>query len=157
MYRPCRLPVLFFLALCALSVQAAPPGMRVVPSSHSVKVTLDRLERLLHARGITPALRWDHAAKAHDVGVDLRPTELLMFGNPKLGSQLFTAEQTAGIDLPMKMLAWEDAEGRVWLGYNEPGWLAGRHGIRGRDAVLDRMARALADLAAQAAGPDPLP
>lgn len=152
-----RLPLVLLLALCSLAVQAAPPGMRVVASPHSVKVTLDRLERLVRARGITVALRWDHAAKAHDAGVALRPTALLMFGNPKLGSQLFTAAQTAGIDLPMKMLAWEDAEGRVWLGYNDPQWLAERHAIRDRDAVLARMARALAGLAAQATGTDPVP
>jgi len=152
-----RLPLVLLLALCSLAVQAAPPGMRVVASPHSVEVTLDRLERLVRARGITVALRWDHAEKARDAGVALRPTALLMFGNPKLGSQLFTAGQTAGIDLPMKMLAWEDAEGRVWLGYNDPQWIAERHAIRDRDAVLARMARALAGLAAQATGTDPVP
>ena len=83
------------------------------------------------------------AAKAEAVGIPLRPTELLIFGNPKLGSNMFTSAQSAGIDLPMKALAWEDADGKVWLGYNDPAYIAERHGISDREAVVEKMSGAL--------------
>ena len=77
------------------------------------------------------------------MGIALRPTELLIFGNPKLGSHFFTSEQTAGIDLPMKALAWKDANGQVWLGYNDPAYIARRHGINNRDDIVKKMTAAL--------------
>jgi uncharacterized protein (DUF302 family) len=97
----------------------------------------------LTKKGITIALRWNHAAKAEAVGIPLRPTELLIFGNPKLGSNMFTSQQTAGIDLPMKALAWEDKNGDVWLGYNDPKYIAHRHGITDRPEVVKKMSGAL--------------
>ncbi len=149
----------FFAALFLWGSQAVaggptpPEGMIVRPSHHDVSTTLDRLEAALKARGIPVALRWDHAAKARAVGISLRPTQLLLFGNPALGSHFFTAAQTAGIDLPMKALAWEDEGGRVWIGYNDPAWIARRHGITHREAVVAKMRAALASLVEQAAGP----
>ncbi|MEE4173717.1 MAG: DUF302 domain-containing protein, partial [Xanthomonadales bacterium] len=80
--------------------------------------------------------------------------ELLIFGNPALGTRFFTSAQTAGIDLPMKALAWEDGEGRVWLTYNDPGYIARRHGIDDRDEIVDKMRNALDALTDQAVAPD---
>lgn len=136
--------------LVAQPLSAAPEGMISKKSPYSVKVTLDRLEQLLQQKGITIVTRWSHDAGAKKAGIPLRPTELLLFGNPKLGSHLFTSAQTAGIDLPMKALAWEDAQGQVWLGYNDPAYIARRHGIGDRDEVLRKMSAALEALSTRA-------
>jgi uncharacterized protein (DUF302 family) len=106
------------------------PGLVSIPSRHPVKVTVDRLEASLKAKGITVFARIDHAAGAAAAGMLLRPTELLIFGNPTSGTPLMQAEQTTGIDLPLKALVWEDASGSVWIAYNDPAWLAVRHGLR---------------------------
>src|SRR5271170_3320447 len=102
-------------------------GLVSVASKYSVKDTLDRLEANLKAKDITVFARIDHAAGAASVAMPLRPTELLIFGNPKAGTPLMQSSQTIGIDLPLKILAWQDAAGQVWLTYNDPGWLARRH------------------------------
>ncbi|MFN2349059.1 MAG: DUF302 domain-containing protein [Thioalkalivibrio sp.] len=104
---------------------------------------MDRLENILKERGISIATRWDHQEGAQKVDIELRPTELIIFGNPKLGSHFFTSSQTAGIDLPMKALVWEDAQGQVWLGYNDPKYLAARHGIDDRNKTVQAMTKAL--------------
>ena len=136
--------VLFSLFFCAAVVQATEvEGLIVKKSQFSVSETITRLENALTKKGITIALRWNHAAKAEAVGIPLRPTELLIFGNPKLGSNMFTSQQTAGIDLPMKALAWEDENGDVWLGYNDPNYIAHRHGITDRAEVVKKMSGAL--------------
>ncbi len=136
----------------AVHAEEAVEGLIVKRSPYSVKVTLDRLESALKKKGITIALRWDHAARARAVGIDLRPTELLVFGNPKLGSHFFTSKQTAGIDLPMKALAWQDEKGQVWLGYNDPGYIARRHDIEDRAAIVAKMRGALDKLTDIAVG-----
>ena len=100
--------VLSFIALVPVQSIATENGIINKKSQFSVKETIDRLENVLRKKGITIVTRWNHAAGAKNVGIDLRPTELLIFGNPKLGSHFFTSQQTAGIDLPMKALAWED-------------------------------------------------
>jgi uncharacterized protein (DUF302 family) len=125
-------------------VQAQPvvDGLVVLASAHSVTETVDRLETALRTRDIAH-MRWDHATRAAEVDIPLRPTELMLFGNPALGSDLFTSRQTAGIDLPLKALAWEDAEGVVWFAYNDPAWIAARHGIADREEVVGRMTGAL--------------
>lgn len=144
------------LAIIAFGPATADPaGLVVKPSRYSVSETIDRLQTALTAKGIGIVTRWNHAEKAEGVGVSLRPTELLIFGNPKLGSAFFTSAQTAGIDLPMKALAWEDADGKVWLGYNDPSYIAERHGITDREPVVKKMAGALgamSDVATGAAG-----
>ncbi len=147
--------VLFVLALAFATPARAggPPGVITRPSHHGVAETLDRLEAALKKKGITIALRWNHAAKARAAGIPLRPTELLVFGNPRLGSHLFTSRQTAGLDLPMKVLAWEDENGKVWLSYNDPGHIAARHGITDRDPVVAKMRAALDRLTSAAAAP----
>jgi len=106
------------------------PGLASIQSGNSVKVTIDRLEAMLKNKGITVFARIDHAASAAAVGMSLRPTELLIFGDPTAGTRLMQAEQTIGIDLPLKALVWEDANGGVWISYNDPAWLAVRHGLR---------------------------
>ncbi len=129
-------------------------GLTTVPSAHGVKDTIDRLESEVKVKGMAVFARIDHAAGAKEVGLSLRPTELLIFGNAKAGTPLMQANQTIGIDLPLKVLAWEDAKGKVWLSYNEPAWLAGRHGMSGQVAdMTQRMAAALAAVAKAAAGP----
>jgi len=104
-------------------------GLTTLPSAHSVEETVDRLAAAVTAKGLTVFARIDHAKGAHDVGLELRPTELLILGNARGGTPLMQAQQTAGIDLPLKALAWEDAGGKVWLAYNDPEWIAARHGI----------------------------
>jgi uncharacterized protein (DUF302 family) len=104
-------------------------GLTTLPSRHAVKVTVDRLEAAAKAKGLTIFGRIDHAIGAKTVGLTLRPTELLIFGNAKGGTPLMQLQQTIGIDLPLKALAWEDAAGNSWLSYNEPAWLASRHGL----------------------------
>jgi uncharacterized protein (DUF302 family) len=105
------------------------PGLVSIRSRTSVKVTVDRLMASLKAKGITVFVRIDHAAGAAAVGMPLRPTELVIFGNPAAGTPLMQADQTIGIDLPLKVLVWEDASGEVWVAYNDPAWLAVRHGL----------------------------
>jgi len=132
---------------------AVPEGIIVVRSHHGVRATLDRLERILKAKGVTVALRWDHAARAKGVGLALRPTELLVFGNPRLGTRIMQGAQSAGIDMPLRALAWRDAEGRVWLGVTDPAWIAARHGAKGAEETVARMRAAVERLAREAAAP----
>lgn len=128
-------------------------GLVLTRSSHSVGETLDRLETVLRNKGLKIFARIDHGAGAKGAGVDLRPTQLLLFGNPKLGSQLLTSNQLAGIDLPMKALVWEDAQGQVWLAYNDPGYIATRHGIADRPGIISKMSGALNKLTGKATEP----
>jgi uncharacterized protein (DUF302 family) len=133
-------------------VMADENGMISKKSHYSVKETLDKLEAVLKKKGIGIALRWSHDAKAKSVGIPLRPTELLMFGNPKLGSHMFTANQTSGIDLPLKALAWEDEKGQVWLTYNDPAYIVKRHNIKNRSEIQAKMTGALNKLTNVATG-----
>jgi len=127
-------------------------GLITLPSAQGVKETVDRLASEVIAKGMTVFARIDHAAGAKEVGMALRPTEVLIFGNAKGGTPLMQAKQTIGIDLPLKALVWEDAEGKVWLSYNDPGWIARRHGATGVTEVTSRLAAALAGLARTATG-----
>src|SRR6516165_2057166 len=104
-------------------------GLMTLPSTHGPKETMSRLEAAVKAKGMTVFARIDHAAGAAAVGLPLRPTELLIFGNAKGGTPLMLAAQTMGIDLPLKVLVWQDASGKTWLSYNDPSWLAKRHGL----------------------------
>lgn len=140
-----RLLVFSLLSMFAASA-AADQGLVVKPSAYGVDETLDRLEQVLKTKGLTIFTRIDHSAGAANVGLDLRPTQVLIFGNPKMGTALMLSKQTAGIDLPMKVLAWKDEQGRVWLAYNDPAYLAGRHQINDRGDVLKKMTGALGKL-----------
>lgn len=116
------------LAAWCLTVSAlAADGLVVSKSPFSVKDTLSKFEEVVKQRGLNVFLRIDHAAGATRIGRNLRPTELLIFGNPQGGTPLMECAQSAGIDLPLKALAWQDAAGQVWLGYNDPAWIAKRH------------------------------
>jgi uncharacterized protein (DUF302 family) len=128
-------------------------GMISKKSAHDVKTTIDRLEAVLKKKGITIVTRWSHSDRAKGVDIPLRPTELLLFGNPKLGSHMFTSVQTAGIDLPMKALAWEDEKGQVWLTYNDPAYIANRHGITDRAKIVKKMTGALDKMTGAATKP----
>jgi len=126
-------------------------GLLTIESNHSVKDTIDRVEAALKTHGVTVFARIDHAAGAASVDMPLRPTELLIFGNPKAGTPLMQSKQSIGIDLPLKVLGWQDRAGRVWLSYTDMGRLARRHGLDAAVApAIDGMSRFLADLAAAA-------
>jgi uncharacterized protein (DUF302 family) len=122
-------------------------GLITRPSRRSVRETIDRLAAELAAKGVTIFARIDHAAGAAAVGMSLRPTELLIFGNAKAGTPLMQLSQAIGIDLPLKALAWEDAAGKVWLAVNDPAWLARRHGLADDAAPVQAMAAVLSGLA----------
>ena len=104
-------------------------GLIHLLSPHSVPETLQRLESLLRAKNLAIFARIDHSGEAEKVGLTMRPTELIIFGSPKAGTPLMVASPTLAIDLPLKALAWEDAEGKVWLSYNSPDYLKERHAI----------------------------
>jgi uncharacterized protein (DUF302 family) len=126
-------------------------GLKIVASSFSPKETMDRLAAAATAKGLTVFARIDHAAGAAAVGQALRPTELLIFGNAKGGTPLMQADQTMGIDLPLKALVYQDAAGEVWLAYNDPASLARRHGLGSEvEQTVKAMSAALAALAAAA-------
>ncbi len=129
----------------------AADGLTTIPSSAGPKETMDRLEAAVKAKGMTVFARIDHAAGAAAVGLPLRPTELLIFGNAKGGTPLMQRDQTMGIDLPLKALVFQDDAGKVWLSYYDPHWLARRHGLGAVVAAnVDAMAAALDAVATQA-------
>ncbi|MFZ7128615.1 MAG: DUF302 domain-containing protein [Desulfobacterales bacterium] len=113
---------------------------------------MNRLEKIAKERGLTIFARIDHAAGAQKAGKSLRPTELLIFGNPKGGTPLMECAQSAGIDLPLKALVWEDEANQVRLGYNDPAYIAKRHGIADCP-VVEMLGKALADMAEAAVAP----
>ena len=114
--------------------------------------TMNRLEAEIKSHGMAMFARINHAALAAEAGLALRPTEVILFGNPRGGTPLMQASQTMGIDLPLKMLVWQDGSGRTWLSWNEPAWLAKRHEVSGADQPIDAMTKALGDIAAEATG-----
>lgn len=148
------MPRLFsFLAATCLAVPAlvcAATGVADIPSAHSAKTTMDRLEDLAKQRGLLVFARIDHAAGASKIGKSLRPTELLIFGNPQGGTPFMECAQSVGIDLPLKALVWEDAAGKVWISYNEPAYLAQRHDASNCPAV-ENLKKALVGLTEAAA------
>jgi uncharacterized protein (DUF302 family) len=128
-------------------------GLITIESRFSVAQTIDRLADAATAAGLAVFARIDHGDGAHDAGLQLRPTELLIFGHPKGGTPLMQDRQAAGIDLPVKALAWEDENGQVWLGYNDTAWLGQRHGLRAASAqALAAMQTGIAKLVSAAAG-----
>ncbi|HXZ19413.1 MAG TPA: DUF302 domain-containing protein [Candidatus Acidoferrales bacterium] len=113
-------------------------GLVHLASPRSVPETLERLESILKARGVTVFARVDHSGEAKKVGLKMNPTQLLIFGSPKGGTPVMVAAPTVAIDLPLKALAWQDAEGRVWLSYNSAEYLKERHNIP--DALVKNLA-----------------
>ena len=145
---------LLVISLLMVPSAFAAEGMVSVKSSYTAKESADRVERLLKERGMTLFNRIDHAEGARTVGMELRPTEVLIFGNPKGGTPLMVCEQSVGIDLPLKMLVWEDEGKTTWVAYTDPGYLKDRHGIAGCGEVLRKMKGFLEELASDAAHPD---
>jgi len=128
-------------------------GLITLASTYSVAETIDRLADIVTKAGLQIFARVDHAAGAEEVGMPLRPTQLLIFGQARGGTPLMQENQTAGIDLPLKALAWTDANGQTWLSYNDPEWIAQRHGLGEPSAkAVQAMQGALAKLTGAAAG-----
>jgi uncharacterized protein (DUF302 family) len=127
----------------------AADGLITLKSSAGPRDTRDRLVAAITEKGLTIFARIDHAAGAAEAGLALPPTALLIFGNAKGGTPLMQANQTIGIDLPLKALVWQDASGQTFLSYNDPLWLAQRHGL-GAAPAAEAMAAALKALAAKA-------
>ena len=143
---------LIFILLFS-SLVSADNGLISIKSSHDEKITADRLERTLKMKGMTVFTIIDHAEGAQKVGKRLRPTVLIIFGNPKVGAPLMQCGQSVAIDLPQKALIWEDEEGHVWLSYNDPKYLAKRHGIKGCEEVIKKIENALGNFARKATMP----
>ena len=118
-----------------------------LPSAHGVTETIERLKALLAQKGIEVFAHIDHAAGAKQVGLPLRPTQVLIFGNPKAGTPLMQSRQTIGLDLPLRVLVWEDEAGQVWLTYHRLEFLVKRHHVLDRDEVVKALGAGLAVLA----------
>jgi uncharacterized protein (DUF302 family) len=143
----------FIATFFIVSTAAAGNGLISVKSSHDVKVTADRLESALNQKGMTVFIRINHAAGAQKVGKKLRPTELVIFGNPKVGTPLMQCSQSVAIDLPQKALIWQDDKGQVWLSYNDPNYLVQRHGLSECAGVIKKVEQALSNFAKAATMP----
>ena len=136
------------ILLCTISTQSNATdsnGIIKINSKHTVAETIDKLEAVLNKKGMTIFKRVNHAAGAEKAGLKLRPTELLIFGNPKVGTPLMLCSQTAALDLPKKALVYKDESGQVWLVYNDPAYMAKRHNIQGCDAAVQKVTNALAN------------
>jgi len=129
------LSALLFLSSAAMAAH----GLITLKSAHSVEETTDRLQKALTAKGMTIFARINHTQGAQNVSMSLRPTQLLIFGNPKVGTPLMQCAQSVAIDLPQKALIYEDESGEVWLSYNDPNYLAQRHNIQGCNTVLKKI------------------
>jgi uncharacterized protein (DUF302 family) len=119
-------------------------------SKFGPKETMDRLEAEIRAKGMKVFARIDHASGATEAGLELRPTELIIFGNARGGTPLMQSVQTVGIDLPLKALVWEDASGTTWLSYNEPSWIVQRHNIPNAEPIVSKLTAALSAMSRKA-------
>jgi len=153
MPRTLRLFAVAAMLMFAASAAGAAEGLIVKTIPHSVGVTLDRLEAAIKKAGARVFARIDHGKGAASIGQDLRPTQLLIFGNPKMGTPLLQSAQPIGLDLPLRVVAWEDAAGKVHIAYNDPAHLAKRYGITDRDKVFAKMSGALGKLTGAAIKP----
>jgi uncharacterized protein (DUF302 family) len=127
-------------------------GLTSIQSSFGSKETMNRLEAEIEAKGLNVFARIDHSAGAAEVGLTLALTELIIFGSARGGTPLMQSAQTVGIDLPLKMLVWQDSANKTWISYNEPSWIAQRHGVAGAESTIDKMADLLSAIAREAAG-----
>jgi uncharacterized protein (DUF302 family) len=137
----------FFIGSPAMAAD----GVINVPSAFKVKETADRMETILKEKGMTIFNRIKHSEGAGKAGIELRQTELIIFGNPKVGSPLMQCQQSVAIDLPQKALIWEDDQAKVWISYNDPRYLEKRHDISGCDKVISKIEKALAGITKAAA------
>ncbi|MEZ8583650.1 DUF302 domain-containing protein [Vibrio cyclitrophicus] len=125
---------------------AASDGLIKYQSNYSVKETADRFESIAKSKGLTLFARIDHQKNASSVDLELRPTEVIIFGNPKVGTPLMQCQQDVAIDLPQKVLVTEDSNKKVWLSYNDPNYLMERHAINGCDEVIKKISGVLSKL-----------
>jgi len=128
-------------------------GLTTIASHFSPKETIDRLQAQIRAIGLDVFARIDHADGAERAGLTLRPTELIIFGNALGGTPLMQSVHTTGIDLPLKALVWQDEGNQTWISYNQPGWIAHRHGITNHGGVIDKMSAILNAVSNKAANP----
>ncbi len=135
---------------CTTVIASETDGIIKTKSAHSVTETINRLEAVLNKKGMTIFKRVNHTAGANKAGLQLRPTELLIFGNPKVGTPLMQCSQTAALDLPQKALAYKDKKGQVWLIYNDPAYMAERHHLHGCEKAVQKVTNALARFASAA-------
>ncbi len=134
-----------FILCIAIPAQAV-DGVVNVESSFQVKETADRMETILKEKGMTIFNRIKHSEAASRVGIELRDTELIIFGNPKVGSPFMKCQQTVALDLPQKALIWVDDSAKVWISYNDPRYLEKRHNVTGCEAVIAKIEKALAGI-----------
>jgi uncharacterized protein (DUF302 family) len=145
--------ILTALLLLSIAIPAeAADGVVNVQSTFSVKETADRIESILKEKGMTVFNRIKHSKSASEVGIDMRDTELIIYGNPKVGSPLMKCQQSVAIDLPQKALIWKDGKAQVWISYNDPRYLEKRHNIDGCEEVISKIEKALAAIAKSASG-----
>ncbi len=147
--------VLVFLLIAFACTTAKAQGLISVKSSYDVAATANRLEKVLHEKGITIFARIDHSQIAHSIGQALPPTLLIIFGHPAMGSPLIQRSRSMGIDLPLKALIWEDQTGQAWFSYNDPDYLFRRHGLTEMGHAVQQMQQALSGFAAAATQPRP--
>ncbi len=140
------------IATFTIGTALADDQMVTKKSSHDVAVTMDRLEAVVKEKGLGVVARIDHAAAAGKAGLSLRPTQVLIFGNPKLGTPLMNSNQAIGIDLPLRVVAWEDDGGQTWIAYYPPQDLVARHGIGDQAEIVKKMTGALDTFTNHAAG-----
>ncbi len=150
MRRITTLFLLFGLTVFAAHAQEV-AGLISVESTHDVPTTTEKFVAAAEEKGLKVFNRIDHAAGAQSVGMSVPPTELVIFGNPKIGTALMKCGPTVAIDLPLKALIWQDSEGVVRVSYNDPTWLAERHELTGCEPVVEKVSGALAGLAETAA------
>ncbi len=134
------------LILLAVIPMNAVEGLVNIESPFSVGKTADRIESILNEKGMTIFNRINHSESASKIDIELRDTELIIFGNPKVGSPLMKCQQSIAIDLPQKMLIWKDEKGRVWISYNDPYYLVNRHNLTGCEEVISKIENALAGI-----------
>ena len=146
--------ILITLAIVlSISLAYADNGLINVKSAFGVKQTADRLETVLRKKAMTVFARINHSEGAKKVNIELPATELLIFGNPKVGSPLMQCNRAVGIDLPQKALIWKDEDGQVWLSYNDPQYLARRHNLSQCMEVINKVEKALSRFAKSATTP----
>ena len=128
------------------AAQAGHDGLVTKTSDYGVQETIDRLEKVFKKKGVTVFAKINHGAGAKKIGAKLSPTQIIIFGTPKIGTPLMQSNQKIGIDLPLKVLAWKDKNGKVMIAYNDPKYLAKRHHIKDRDNVFGKMGGAVNNL-----------
>jgi len=136
------LMIVFIFPLLAI----AEKGVVTIESEYSVEVTSERFESIIKAKKFTVFSRIDHQKNATNVNLKIRPSTLILFGNPKVGTKLIQCAQSVAIDLPQKVLVWADSDDKVWLSYNDPEFIAERHNIQGCDMLINRISKVLSKL-----------